>query len=250
MLVKNTNYGGDFAIIFVVLKISQHYKFSSMPRLFLLLLFLVSGSIFISCSSSQQGADETKQAQVETRPDLEKILKETQYKRYVLFKGDNLSDVEKALKVRATIYNMDWKVREARYKDWVLVELLEVDESTETTDYHDLACWFFGETGEPIENNLNEGSVGISVAVDPKGTNTYICYMNKQILDNAEETCDMYAVFQNNEKGIASACFDIVRSARGYDIPDFNTALKQFEVDLEELARIASSGKVLHVKSK
>jgi hypothetical protein len=216
-----------------------------------LILSIVTFLFFLSsCSDVKSNQEQSSSQDIKEREDLSKIIAETTYERYFLFKGDNLATVQDGLNYWSETYRIDWVVKESKYKDWTLVKMVKED-IVEVTDYHNMPSLFFNTPGDPVK--LSDEDVGIAIAIDPKGENTYLAYITKEIFESSREidpmSCDLYGVFQNNEKGIMSACFPEVLEPTGRKIPDFEEVLNQYGIDLEEIQSDSLSGEIIEVKS-
>ena len=215
-----------------------------------LLSMIASFIVLASCSSNNANQEQTENTDIKEREGLSKIIAETTYERYFLFKGDNLATVQDGLKYWSETFRIDWVIKESKYGDWTLVKMVKED-IVEVSDYHNMPTLFFNTPGDPVK--LSDQDVGIAIAIDLKGENTYLAYITKETFESSREldptSCDLYAVFQNNEKGIMSACFDGVLEPTGRSIPDFEEVLNQYDIDLKEIQSDSLKGEIMEIKS-
>lgn len=207
--------------------------------------------LLIACSNETTASlEKVEKIEYKADKELSKIMGETKYDRYFLFKGDNLASVKAGLIYWSETYTINWTVKESKYKDWILVKMIKED-IIEDNDFHNMASLFFNTPGKPV--NLSKEDIGITIAIDPVGKNSYISYITKEIYDNfrAEDpaSCESHAVFQNNQKAIVSSCFSGALEPWGQSIPDFNEFLKQQNIDLKEIQNDSIPGELITLKT-
>lgn len=156
-------------------------------------------------------------------------LKSENFERYILVKGENLKSVESKLKdygeLPAKGNTYTYQFSKAQIGDWSIIKMPY--DFQDYYGFHNIVYWFLGFS--PEENNYADLSIGLSIS----DSLTYAIYNNYKLKDMLRLEDDLFGVFNNDEKFILSIPFDEFKISDNKYIKDFNTILKDNEIDLE-----------------
>ena len=144
--------------------------------------------------------------------------------------------LKEGMKLWGETYQVDFEVAYGQYKDYTLVKFTQENYGVPPFAFHGFPSWFFAS--QDIQNGVNENDIGITIAIDPDGKNTYLTYYNKQVFDETElANCTSYGVFEDDTKCHFYQCIDDVSDPEEGKIYTFKEALKTFDIKLKDLKK-------------
>ena len=156
-------------------------------------------------------------------------LKSENFERYILVKGENLKSVESKLKdygeLPAKGNTYTYQFSKTQIGDWSIIKM--PSDFQDYYGFHNIAYWFLGFP--PEDNNYADLSIGLSIS----DSLSYAIYNNYKLKDMLGLEDDLFGVFDNDEKFILSIPFDEFKKSDNKYIKNFNTLLKDNEIDFE-----------------
>ena len=203
-------------------------KTSHWNRIYMLLIGLISG---LSSLEAQSGHDQ---------------LKQSDYARYILIKGEQMVSVKKKLteygelsaKGKAYVY----KFESASLGDWTIVKVPKG--FRDYYEFYNLAYWFLGYPPE----DQNYAKQVIALAVNSDNVPVYCLFNDDDLTQKHRGEDVLFGALANNERFMLSIPFDEYTVLGKEDSYSFQELPKQFDFDIKAIVNGSLKFKRMPIK--